>query len=103
MAADDAVKTLEQFMDLASKEIGVIAAKLQSDAPAQGAVVALLGGLSAAAQKSTSDFAEVIESLSDEDREAILSTLESSGVVNIMNLLTPLLKMGDAADLSSKA
>ncbi len=83
---------------LGSKEIDVIATQVQFAPAAQAAAVELLHGLSAAVQKSILDFTATVQSLSATDREAMSSSLEKSGVVNAMNLLIPLLEMGDALD-----
>src|SRR6266568_7872093 len=96
--AKNSAEILEELMRLASKEIDVTAKRVQFEPAAQATVVKILHGLSAAAQKSTSDFAKNVKGLPKKDREALLSSLEKSGVVNIANLLIPLLRMGDATD-----
>jgi len=98
MPAKDTATIFVDFMDLASKEIGVIAKRVQFEPAAQGAVIELLHGLSASVQKSISDFAKTTQGLSKKERDEILSSFEKSGVVNTMSLLIPLLKMGDATD-----
>jgi hypothetical protein len=98
MAAKNNEKILEEFMRLASKEIGVIAKRVQFEPAARAAVAELFKGLSAAAQKSISDFVQTTQTLSKKDRDALSSGLEKSGVVNAANLLIPLLRMGDATD-----
>jgi len=98
MPAKDSAKILEEFMTLAAKEIDVIAKRVKFEPAAQATAVEMLHGLSAAAKKSISDFAKTIQNLPKKDRETLLSALEKSGAVNTANLLTPLLRMGDATD-----
>jgi hypothetical protein len=98
MSAADTAKILEHFMQLASKEIDVIATRVKFEPAAQATVVQILHGLSAATKKGISDFANTVQRLSEEDRERLLSPLENSGVVNTMELLIPLLELGDATD-----
>jgi hypothetical protein len=97
MAADHTASILTQFMGLVANGIDLIATKAQSRPATQGTVAEVLHGLSIAARKSISDFTENLQSLSETDRETILSTLEKSGVVNTMSLLIPPLEMGHAA------
>ena len=96
MPAEDIEKIFEQFMDLVSKEIDVIATRVRYEPAAQAAIVGFLHGLSAAAQKSRVDFIAAVQALPAKDREEFLSSLEKSGVINIMNLLIPLGTSGDA-------
>jgi len=98
MAAADTAKILERFMELASREIDVIATRVRFEPAAQATVVQILHGLSAAMKKTILDFAQTVQSLSEENRERLLSPLEKSGSVNTMNLLIPLLELGDATD-----
>ena len=93
----DAATVLEQFIGLASGEIDLIATSVQYKPPAdQAAIVEFLHGLSATAQKSQAAVREAVQSLPVKDREEMLSSLEKSGVVDIMNLLIPLYTSGDA-------
>ncbi len=98
MSATETAKILQHFMELASREIDVIATRVKFEPAAQATVVQILNGLSAATKKSILDFANTVESLSEKDRERLLSPLEKSGVVNAMKLLIPLLELGDATD-----
>src|SRR2546421_12672487 len=94
----DTAKILEELMRLASKEIDVIAKRVQFEPTAQATVIKILHGLSVAAKKSTSDFAKEIKRLPKKDRERLLSPLEEAGLINVASLLIPLLRMGDATD-----
>src|SRR5467141_1552895 len=94
----DSVKTLEEFMRLASKEIDVVAKNVQFEPAAQEKAVKIIQGLSASAKELTSDFAKEIKRLRKKDRETLLSAFEDGGVIDAANLLIPLLRMGHAAD-----
>jgi hypothetical protein len=98
MADKNTAKTLEELMSLASKEIDVIAKRVQFEPAARAVVADIFRGLSAAAQKLTADFSQSIKSLPQKDRKILLSAWENSGVVNLANLLIPLLRLGDATD-----
>jgi hypothetical protein len=94
----DTAKILEHFMELASREIDVIATRVKFEPAAQAAVVQILHGLSAASKTKTIEITTTIQGLSEKDREAVLSPLVKSGLVDTMNLLIPLLELGDATD-----
>jgi hypothetical protein len=95
-AVADNCTLLEQCMGLGSRVIEATAKSVQFQPAAQGTMVAILRGLAAAARKLTLQFSGATQSLSAQNREAVVSALDKSGVASTLNLLSPLLRL-DAA------
>jgi len=98
MSPADVEKIFAHFMDLASNEMEVIATRVKFKPAEKAAAVKLLHELAAAIQKSKTDFAKTVQGLPEKDRETIISSLVNSGFVDTMNLLIPILEMGDLLD-----
>jgi hypothetical protein len=98
MANPDYTKTLEQFMQLASHEIDVIAGRIKFEPEAQASVVKILHGLSVSTRKTTRNFGKAARGLPAARRKALYDQLDQSGVMDAVSLFIPLLKLGHATD-----